>query len=234
MAKHQALDTAAGPAIRHDGLVGLLTLLSSRVMQVTGSHDVGVLLADERGARILTASTPRTQSVTRFQAVHAEGPLHDCWRDARPVLAPTLVDHRARWPRFVMHALEAGFTSVLAVPLQDDGHVVGALNLFTSHRVPLSEEACDTVAALAELTTLALLQHRELLNAEVQLVQLRFALQSRIVIEQAKGIIAAQSGATIDASFALLRSYSRDHNRRLREVAREVIEGAVHAHDLIA
>jgi GAF domain-containing protein len=213
--------------------VTFLALLISRTEQLTGVRDVGIVLTEPAGLiRTMTASTERSRSITRLQAEHAEGPCHDCRRSARAVVVDELALERARWPRVAPVAFRAGFRSVLAVPLQHHGTVVGVVQLLAARPAAFVPETRALVQALGDIATIGLLQHVRMLRTRSQLTHLEHALHSRIVIEQAKGIVAAQAGVAVDCAFELLRRHSRDHNRRLRDVARAIIDGAIDAREL--
>src|SRR5207244_10609773 len=142
-----------------------------------------------------------------------------------PVLNQDLATVDGRWPRFAPVALEAAFRSVSAVPLRLRGAVVGALNLFRDDEGVMEEADVVAAQALADVATIAILQHRERLQAQVVNEQLQHALNSRILIEQAKGLVAERTGMDMEQSFARLRNHSRNHNLRLVDVAHDVING---------
>ena len=132
----------------------------------------------------------------------------------------------SRWPRFAPRALAAGFGSVDALPMRLRGTVIGALNLF--HVKPGRCKAdVEAAQALADVATIAILQHRATLEAQVVNQQLQHALNSRIVIEQAKGMVAQRAGLNMEHAFSALRTHARDHNLRLVDVAEAVIGGSL-------
>jgi hypothetical protein len=130
-----------------------------------------------------------------------------------------------RWPRFAAVALEAGFRSAHALPMRLRGAVIGALNLFRADIGELEETEVFAAQALADVATIAILQHRVGLQAHVVNDQLNEALNSRIVIEQAKGVIAERAGIDVDEAYARLRRHARSNNLRLAEVARDIAKG---------
>jgi GAF domain-containing protein len=145
------------------------------------------------------------------------------------VLNQDLATLDGRWPNFAPVAAEAGFRSVHAVPMRLRGSIIGALNLFRADEGPL--DATDVIAAqaLADVATIAVLQHRAALEAQVVNEQLNHALNSRVLIEQAKGMLAERAGLDMEQAFARLRTYARDNNRRLVDVAQAVIDGTLSA-----
>ena len=144
-----------------------------------------------------------------------------------PVLNQDLATVDGRWPRFAPEALEAGFQSVHALPMRLRGTVIGALNLFHTDTGEMEPADVDAAQALADVATIAILQHRAALEAQVVNEQLNHALNSRIVIEQAKGMVAERAGVDMEQAFSLLRNHARNHNLRLVDIAREVIDGTL-------
>ena len=136
-----------------------------------------------------------------------------------------LDEAQERWPHFAAVAIESGFRSADALPMRLRGTVIGALNLFRDHPGELEEDDVRAAQALADVATIAILQHRAGLEAGVLNAQLNQALQSRIVIEQAKGVIAERARVDTDEAFARLRHHARSNNLRLADVAREVAGG---------
>ena len=132
-----------------------------------------------------------------------------------------------RWPRFAPVAIEAGFRSVHALPMRLRGEVIGALNLFRSDRGELEEADIVTGQALADVATITILQHRAVLESRLVNAQLSHALNSRILIEQAKGVLAERAGINMEDAFSRLRHHARDHNRKLSAVAEGVIDGTL-------
>ena len=130
-----------------------------------------------------------------------------------------------RWPRFAPEALAAGFRSVHALPMRLRGNVIGALNLFHVDAGPMRVADVGAAQALADVATIAILQHRAATEAQLLTEQLNHALNSRIVIEQAKGMIAERLGLDMAEAFRRLRSHARNHNLRLADVATTVISG---------
>jgi GAF domain-containing protein len=143
------------------------------------------------------------------------------------VASSDLAAEQARWPIFVPAALAAGFRSVLAVPLRLRGQTIGGLNLFNDRAEPLTTEDQRLAQALADVATVGILQQRSTHRQTVLAEQLQHALNSRVVIEQAKGVIAERNEATMDEAFAALRKYARDHNLKLSEVALAVVRGEI-------
>ncbi|MFD4835514.1 ANTAR domain-containing protein, partial [Streptomyces uncialis] len=131
----------------------------------------------------------------------------------------------ARWPQFAVRATETGFVATNALPLRLRGRVIGALGLFQTDPDPLSDEDITLAQALADVATIAILQQRTLDHSQVERAQLQYALTSRIVLEQAKGILAERWQVSPDDAFTAFRDYSRAHNLRLAQLARDIAGG---------
>jgi GAF domain-containing protein len=156
-----------------------------------------------------------------------EGPCPDCYRSGEPVLNRNLAKVKALWPLFGPAALKAGFQSVHAVPMRLRGVTIGVLNLFRADEGTLREADVVAARALADVATIAILQQRAVLQAEFMVEQLNHALKSRVLIEQAKGILAERGGLGMDEAFSWLRNRARSNNLLLAAVAQSVIEGNV-------
>jgi GAF domain-containing protein len=214
-------------------LVEFLSTLTERVVELEIASEVGILLVDEAGdLQFMAASHERAHLLELFQVQSEEGPCQDCFFTGLPVAVADLEHERDRWPLFAPKALETGFRSVQAVPLRLRGTILGAMNLFLTDPGGITGDVLAVVQAMADVATIGLLQQRELHRAHAVEGQLQHALNSRIGIEQAKGILSEQAGIPMDAAFELLRSHSRDRNHKLGDVARAVVEGVLTSSDL--
>jgi len=214
-------------------LVEFFSALVERVVELGIASEAGILLVDEAGdLQFIAASHERSHLLELFQVQNQEGPCQDCFATGEPVGVDELEDQRDRWPRFAPHALATGFRSVQAVPLRLRGTILGALNLFLTEPGGIDQEAQAVAQAMADVATIGLLQQRELDRAHTVEGQLQEALHSRISIEQAKGIISERMDIPLDAAFEMLRGYSRNHNQKLRDVARDIVAGTLRAADL--
>ena len=155
----------------------------------------------------------------------AEGPCRDCFRSGKPIPdIPLSHPHaRANWPRFTARAHELGFTSVAAAPLRLREQVIGALNLYRNRSGPLDSRQMRLAQALADTATIGILQQRAVHDHADVVIQLQIALDSRTAIEQAKGVLAQRRGVSVEDAFAQLRHYARHQQRRLTDIAREVV-----------
>ena len=205
--------------------VELMTLLAERSTQLLDAAAAGLLLVDPRGdLRVVAATSAAAEAAELVQVENAEGPCHDCCRTGMPVSVPDLAARRERWPAFVPVALGAGFRAAHAVPLRLRGRILGAMNLFLAQATALSAVEHATAQALADVATIAIVQSRAVQDARIVQDQLKEALDSRVAIEQAKGVLAERLGCSVDEAFGRLRRYARGNGRLLSDVAREVSE----------
>jgi len=201
-------------------LIEFLQMVTSQTSELVDARDAGLLLADHQGRlQLMAASDERTQMLELFQVQTVEGPCQDCYREGEPVVNADLREAADRWPKFAPRAVEAGFRSVHAFPLRLRKDVIGALNLFGDDVGQMEANDVQVVQAFADVATIGLMQERAVRRGEVLSEQLQSALNSRIVIEQAKGALAQIHSTSTDDAFARLRAYSRRNNLRLGDVA---------------
>jgi len=207
-------------------VVELLTRLTDRCVDVLDVGAVGLMLvAPEGDLRVMASSSEAMRVLELFELQAQEGPCLDCYRTGQPTADHDLAANAGRWPRFAPEALAAGFHAVHALPMRLRGAVLGALNLFYVDAGEMRQADVDAAQALADVATIAVLQHRAALEAQVLNEQLSHALNSRIVIEQAKGIVAEREGLNMEQAFSTLRRHARASNLRLADVAQDVISG---------
>jgi transcriptional regulator with GAF, ATPase, and Fis domain len=205
-------------------LIEFLQMVTARASDLFGASAAGLLLADPQGTlQFMAASDERAELLELFQVQSHEGPCQDCFRDGVAVINSDLAHAVDRWPNFAPRATAAGFLSVHAFPMRLRREVIGALNLFGTDAGDMDPADARTVQALADVATIGLLQERAVRRGEVLTEQLQGALNSRIVIEQAKGALAQMHSCSVDQAFDLLRSYSRSQRLGLSEVARGVV-----------
>ncbi|WP_193604446.1 GAF and ANTAR domain-containing protein [Nocardioides dongkuii] len=207
-------------------LVDFLHGLTGKVALVSGASAVGLVLA-EHGDRVtfMASSNESGEMIELFQIRHDEGPCLECVRTGIPIVNADLASAGDRWPVFAPQAIEAGFRSVHAFPMRLRDRVIGALNLFGTEDSRFDDDEVRVVQALADVATIAILHERNLTRAETLTEQLQAALQSRVVIEQAKGFLAHADGISPSEAFDLLRSRARSTRTKLVNVAHEVLNG---------
>lgn len=205
-------------------LIEFLQTVTARTAELADVSAVGLLLADHHGQlQFMAASDEATRLLELFQVQHHEGPCLDAFLSRTPVVNADLAQAADRWPTFAPRAASSGFRSVHALPLRLREQVIGALNLFGTGTGTLAPADVQVVQALADVATIGILQERAIHRAEVLTEQLQGALNSRIVIEQAKGALARTHGISVDSAFERLRAYARQNNRKLGDVAQAVI-----------
>jgi hypothetical protein len=187
----------------------------------------GILLGDATGElHVFASSSEQTRLLELLQIEADVGPCLDAYRTGQPVLVDDLGAEAARWPAFAERAAEYGFHAVTALPLRLRTEHVGALNLFLSDPGQLLIPDIAVAQALADVATIGILHQRILTRSELVNQQLQTALNTRLIIEQAKGVLAERGSIDMDRAFNLLRTHARSNNRRLAELAREVVDGA--------
>ena len=209
-------------------IVDLLTTLVDRCVEVLDVAAAGIMLVAPGGdLQLITASSEAMRVVELFELQTAEGPCLDSFQSHQPVVNQDLTEATSRWPRFAPIAVQQGFRAADAIPMRLRGQVIGALNLFRTETGSLNDDDVLAAQALADIATIAILQNRDIVAKHDLNTQLENALSSRIVIEQAKGMIAERRNIPTDTAFTHLRSYARNHNLRLADVARSTIDGAL-------
>ena len=207
-------------------MMDFLHVLTDRSVQLLDVAAAGLLLADPRGdLRVVAASSEAARLLELFQLQNDQGPCLDCFRSGEPIDVPDLSGAVSRWPQFAVAAQQAGFASVQAIPMRLREQVIGALNLFRVR--PGAFDATDVRIgqALADVATISLLHERNLRHSDTLNEQLQAALNSRVVIEQAKGKLAERLGLDVHQAFSLLRDHARAHNQRMSDLARAFVDG---------
>lgn len=213
----------------------VLHRLTAYCVDLLGATAAGILLSDQRGnLHVLASSSEHVQLLELFQQQANEGPCLDAFRGHEMVLVPDLAGEILRWPRFAPKAVNDGFGAVHAIPLRLRHETIGALNLFSTEPGPLGEVDLLVAQALADTATIGILQERTIQRGEVLTEQLQTALNNRIIIEQAKGVLAHASGIEVQEAFEVLRGYGRSHNSRLSGIAHQLVTGALNPGELLA
>ena len=206
-------------------IVELLTRLTSDCAHLLDIASAGLVLADQRGVlHVMAASSDHAHELELFQLQRSEGPCLDCFRSGAPVSAPDLSE-AGRWPRFSAAAGRHGFSSVHAVPMRLRTRTLGALGLFGSRPGQLNAEDLNLAQALADVASVALVQHDAGVDSPSVSLQLQAALNARVVVEQAKGVLAYTGTISPHAAFRSLWAYATDHRQRLSTVAGWVVHG---------
>jgi GAF domain-containing protein len=209
----------------------MLTMLAERCVELLDVSAAGIILTggESGGLSVAAASSERSRLLEVFAVAIDAGPCVDCARTGEPVIVSDLTtdDATRRWPRFVAGARDAGFRAVHALPMRCRDQVIGELALLHTDRHTLTGPDARLGQALADAATIGLLHERALRHAETVQEQLQSALDSRVIIEQAKGVIATQGAIGTEEAFTILRGHARSHGQRLSELARSVVDGSV-------
>ncbi len=204
--------------------IDFLHSLTERCVQLLDIDAAGILLVDPQGTlSLVAASTEQTRLLELFQLQNEEGPCLDCYHSGQGVACADLAAAPQRWPRFAAAARERGFAAVQAVPMRLREQILGALNLFSCSPRAIPGETTAIAQSFANMATISILQVRALRHSETVTEQLQTALSNRILIEQAKGILAERQHISVGEAFTLMRTYARNHNRLLSQVAQAVI-----------
>lgn len=231
----EAFVSLAGGLAAGDDVVELLTTLTTQCARLLDVASAGLLLADERGVlHVLAASSERTRELEAFQVQREDGPCRDSYLGGAAISVPDLAAETGRWPQFVPHALAVGFVSVHALPMRLRQVKLGTLGLFGTAVGDLNTGDLSLGQALADVASVALVQDRTASDRAAMNAQLQTALTSRVVLEQAKGVLAQQGQLDMPEAFVVLRRYARDNNLRLTDLATAVVHRRVPGRLLLA
>jgi GAF domain-containing protein len=220
----EAFVSLADTLVADYDVVELLQRLVDTSARLLGANAAGLLLADEMGQLAVVASTSeRTRLVELMQLDSGLGPCVEAFTSGTVIEIDDIGATADRWPAFHEGAQEQGFASVLAVPLRLRDDVIGTLNLFRAATGPMDRADVSIARGLADVATIGILHERAVREGHIARAQLQHALNSRVVIEQAKGVIAQLHSVDMDAAFTTLREYSRNNNVALRDVADLVV-----------
>lgn len=206
-------------------VLDLLHTLVEATVELLDASAAGLLLADPHGDLQVVASTSEeSQLVEILQLQAGEGPCVECYRTGTPVVVADIASLHAQWPAFQAAALSQGFRSVQAVPMRVHGKTVGAMGMFGKDPGTMTREDSTIGQALADVATVGIMQERIIRESALVNEQLQWALNSRVLIEQAKGVIAYQSRVNMEEAFKRLRDFARANNQSLEETASHVIK----------
>ncbi len=216
-------------------LVEFLHMLVDRCVELLDVSAAGLMLVDaHHRLRVMASSSENLRLLELFQLQNDDGPCLECYRTGAPVSHPDLTVADDRWPRFAPAATESGFRTVHALPMRLRSEVIGALNLFHIDPNALAPEVTRISQAMADVASIGLIHERSLRQQDILVDQLQTALDHRVIIEQAKGVLAERHGLDPGAAFTLLRTYARNHGHRLTVLATAVIDGSTSATELLS
>jgi transcriptional regulator with GAF, ATPase, and Fis domain len=232
----QTMVTIADTLVSEFDVADLSDRLTRACVDLLGAAAAGLMLADHHGdLQLMGATSDAMRELELHELRHQEGPGLDCFANGGPLALGLRDDEAAwRWPRFTQRALRMSFTGVQALPMQLRGDTIGALNVFHTEATGFDGAEIELAQALADAATIAILQRRALSSSELLAAQLQRALNDRVVIEQAKGLIAERGRIEIDAAFTLLRDFCRASRVPLTATARELISGDRDLDDVLA
>lgn len=222
---NSAFVTLADTLIADFDLIDLLHTLVEVCARVLDVQAGGLVLADERGQLELMASTSEKADLVEVMQLNAgSGPCVDCFTSGVAVAVADIQDSGNKWPEFQAAMTSQGFRSVYATPMRLRGEVLGAMNLFGTSPGVLNARDASVAQALSDVATIGILQERGLREKHIVAEQLQHALDSRVLIEQAKGVVSAMGKMDVDQAFAAIRGYARSNNLTLRAVAVGIID----------
>jgi GAF domain-containing protein len=220
----EALVALADTLVDDYDVVDLMDRLANTCVELLDVTAAGILLKDLRGSlHLVASSSEETRVLELFQLQDEDGPCLDCVFTGSPVSSADL-GADGRWPRFTAAAAHAGFSAVYAVPMRLRSDVIGGINLFRAEPRPLASTDERIAQALADVATIGVLQQRSRHRAGLLAEQLQSALDSRITIEQAKGVLAQRGGLQMEAAYRMLRQHARNGNHHLSQLAHDVIQ----------
>jgi hypothetical protein len=216
----------ADTLVQDYALVDFMDTLVQGCLNVLPVDALGVMLADSSGGLSLTAASSESMRVLEvFEAQERTGPCFAAYVSGEQVVVESLRTAEGRWPEFVKRALEDGFRAAYAFPLRLRGDTIGALNLFSETEVELGAQRMHLGQSLADVATIGILQERAVHDAEVRAKQLQGALDSRVLIEQTKGVLTERLDVEPQEAFERVRAYARSHNQLLHRVCQRVLDG---------
>ena len=214
-------------------IVDLLHTLVEHCVDILGTQAGGLMLANSHGElQLMTSTSEAADLVEVMQLAAASGPCIDCFRTGAAVTVIDIQKDGGRWPEFQKAALGQGFRSVHATPMKLRGQVLGTMNLFGTYDGGISDRDAAVAQALADVATIGILQERVIREGNLIAEQLHHALDSRILIEQAKGMIAHSLALDMDEAFTLLRAYARNNNLTIRSVAEQISNRTIDTNSL--
>lgn len=209
-------------------VIDFLHTLTESTVELLDAQAAGLMLADQRGnIQVVASSTEESRLLELFEIQHEQGPCLDCYRLGAPVINLDPDEAEGRWPGFGAAIRDSNFTSVHAVPLRLRDETIGAMNIFLARPGLLTPADVALGQGLADIATIGLLQERAVHEQQILAEQLQGALNSRVVIEQAKGMFAERHDVEVAAAFTAMRGHARRTGQPLLAVANQVIDGTL-------
>lgn len=216
--------------------VELMTVLAEGTVSILAVQEAGVVLADTRGAlRVTASSSEGMRDLELYELQNQDGPCLECFGSGVPVVNVHLdgAGVGERWPHFTPQARQAGYQVVHAFPIRHHDATIGMVNAFDTTRRDLSGDEIRMGQAMAQMAAIGLLHQRAVFDRQSVIEQLQHALEARVVVEQAKGVLAERTGKTLGEAYQMLRSYARRHSRTVASVSVGILAGEISAHALV-
>jgi len=215
-------------------VIDFLHTLVERSVELLAADAAGLMLANQQGRlEVVAASSEEARVLELFELQSSQGPCMDCFLSGEPLVNIDVAQMTDRWPLFTAAAALAGYRSAHALPLRLRGQVIGAMNLFAVADVPLTSDDVALGQGMADIATIGLLQQRRALEHDILTEQLQAALNTRIVIEQAKGVLSERAGMSLGESFSLMRNQARRTQQPLTVIAYAVLDGTIDVSELL-
>ena len=209
--------------VHHDVDAAALAELTRSVTAVLGLGGSGVTMAEEGQLQFVTAVSPDSEELERSQEEHQEGPCRDAYETGEVVRVTDVRQESARWPHYSATATGLGVAGVVGIPMRNGDEIIGALNLFSREPREWSDQDIAVAVVLGNVATSYVLNAAKLHDQEQLSEQLQQALESRVVLEQAKGITAQRKSVTVDHAYELMRGHARNNHASLRTVAEAIV-----------
>jgi transcriptional regulator with GAF, ATPase, and Fis domain len=222
----RAFVTLADSMVTDYDLIDLLQTLVDQATELFDAEASGIIMGpDVDHLDVVVSTSEKSRLVGLMQLSAGEGPCVEAVTTGNVVSVANTAEITDRWPKFAAEALDAGYVSVHAIPMRLRGQIIGSLNLFRNHEGALNKADAIAAQAMADVATITVLQERTVRDGSIVNVQLQRALDSRIIIEQAKGVIAQSQGIDMQAAFDLIRRESRRRSVALTAIATQIVEG---------
>ena len=201
-----------------------LATLTTRLAELLAPAEIGLIIAEQNaGPRVAAATSEQMGDLLSFELAHGEGPCVACYLSGQRILNHDIGGDGERWSRFATKARAGGFWFATALPMRRHDDTIGAVGILDVQGRPFSDTDISLAQTLAEAATIGLRQQRALRQSTRTSEQLQRALDSRVIIEQAKGMTAARLGISLNEAFELLRGHARRNNMKLSDVANDTV-----------
>jgi transcriptional regulator with GAF, ATPase, and Fis domain len=228
----QRLVTLADTLVDDYDIADLLDRLVAASVELLDVDAAGLLLLDQRGRlQVMASSTEEVRLLELLQIQTDEGPCLDCARTGNSVVADQLTES-SPWPTFARASIARGYGAVMALPLRLRKETIGGINLFRAQPQSIDEDGLRIAQALADIATIGILQQRSIHRTSLLAEQLQSALDTRLTIEQAKGVLAERAHLSMESAYERIRAYARNNNLKLSAVAEAIASSTLTADEV--